>query len=150
MQRSGDEGGVDILPTSCPMREAPSCLRWALIRTLELGGSNYLPTNWMGFAEYFRINLEQMELTSAEEVIGYWVDWHPSCHSNTVCKVFKFARDQGHQKLLEIFDTLVQGEMDYVIVRYPVRKNQRWPFLWGGRGGGSITLDWYSSCHRNT
>lgn len=95
--------------TECPMVEAPSCLRWALIRVLELGGSNYLTTNWVGFAEYFRIDSKQLGLRTARELVGYWIDQHPSFHSNTVQKVIQFARERNHQKLLKTFREIVQG-----------------------------------------
>ncbi len=107
-----DEGGLgEALPyLDCTMREAPSCLRWALIESLELGGLNYLPTNWQGFAEYFKIDLRQVGLKSAEDLVTYWVDRHPSYHRNTLQKVFKFARDRDHRKLLEALSESIRGE----------------------------------------
>ena len=91
----------------CPLCDAPGCFRRALIRALELGSSNYLPTNWRGFAEHFSIGVPA---SSPEELVDIWADKHPNRRQHTIRKVLEYAVKKQHKFLLEEFDKLMTGK----------------------------------------
>lgn len=117
-ERSGnhslDEASFDILnsPSSqncllCPLNEAPRCFKTALTRALELGEGNFIPTNWRGFSDYFR--LQELKGRSAEELVDVWADEHPFKHEHTLLKVVEYAQNTGHVKLLQLFKETFKG-----------------------------------------
>ena len=122
VQYCDEEGYMD-----CPLSAAPTCFRWALVRALELGGDNYLPSNWKGFAEFFRINLEMISALSAQDLVAFWADRHPSHHTNTLHKVFEFAKSSKHQVLLESFSRVLQGKL--VLINTPTLYLASFPCL---------------------
>ena len=99
--------GVKLECTDCPLCDAPGCFRRALIRALELGSPNYLPTNWRGFAEHFGIGVPA---SSPEELVDIWADKHPNRRQHTIRKVFEYAVKKQHKFLLEEFDKLMTGK----------------------------------------
>ena len=92
----------------CPLCEAPGCFRRALIRSLEPGAMNYLPTNWRGFAEYFSLGVAA---SSPEELVSHWADLHPNRKHHTIRRVFEFAEEKQHQLLQEEFDKVMRGKL---------------------------------------
>ena len=93
--------------TDCPLCDAPGCFRRVLIRALELGSSNYLPTNWRGFAEHFSLGVPA---SSPEELVDIWADKHPNRKQHTIRKIFEYAVKKQHKFLLEEFDKLMTGK----------------------------------------
>lgn len=121
-ERSGnhslDEASIDILnsPSSkncllCPLNEAPRCFKTVLTRALELGEGNFIPTNWRGFSDYFR--LQELKTRSAEELVDVWADEHPFKHEHTLLKVVEYAQSTGHVKLLQLFKETFKGNLNY-------------------------------------
>lgn len=113
-----DEASFDILswPSSqkclqCPLYEAPRCFKTVLTRALELGEGNFIPTNWRGFSDYFR--LEQLKARSAEELVDAWTDKHLFRDEHTLLKVVEYARSTRHVKLLQIFKETIKGVFYY-------------------------------------
>ena len=94
--------------TDCPLCDAPGCFRRALIRALELGSSNYLPTNWRGFAEHFSIGVPA---SSPEELVDIWADKHPNRKQHTIRKVLEYAEAKQHNALLQDFNEILKGEV---------------------------------------
>lgn len=92
----------------CPLSKAPRCFKTVLIRALELGESNFIPTNWRGFSDYFR--LQEPKARSAEELVEAWGDRHPYKQEHTLLKVIEYAQNTGHVKLLKHFEQTFKGE----------------------------------------
>ena len=92
----------------CPLCDAPGCFRRALIGALELGSTNYLPTNWQGFAEYF--NLED-SASSPKELVNLWADKHQNHRQHTIRKVLEYAEAKKHNTLLQEFNSILKGEI---------------------------------------
>ena len=91
----------------CPLGEAPGCFKAVLVRCLELGEANFLPTNWRGFTEYFR--LTELKARSAEELVEAWSGRHPYRREHTLGRVVEYARSKGHRKLLDNFAKTIRG-----------------------------------------
>ena len=91
----------------CPLNKAPRCFRTALSRSLELGEGNFIPTNWRGFSDYFR--LQELKALSAEELVEAWADRHPYNQHHTLQKVIEYAQSTQHAKLLQQFDQTLKG-----------------------------------------
>ncbi len=92
-------------PANCSLSEAPVCFRYALMRSLEGASSDYTPTNWRGFAEYFMLKLT----STPEELVVYWTDHHPNKHTHTINSVMHFARHSHHNVLLQKMKQLLTG-----------------------------------------
>ena len=113
--------GVKLECTDCPLCDAPGCFRRALIRALELGSPNYLPTNWQGFAEHFGIGVPA---SSPEELVDIWADKHPNRRQHTIRKVLEYAEAKQHNALLQEFNKILEGE---VIFLYNNEQSNRTP-----------------------
>lgn len=96
-------------PADCSLSEAPVCFRYALIRSLEGASSDYAPTNWKGFAEFFVLKLT----STPEELVTYWIDHHPNRQTHTIKAVMHFARHSHHNVLLGKLEQLVTGMYMY-------------------------------------
>ena len=92
----------------CPLCDAPGCFRRVLIRALELGSVNYLPTNWQGFAEYFSL---EDSASSPKELVNHWADEHPNRRQHTIRKIFEYAVKKQHKLLLEEFHKMMAGSL---------------------------------------
>ena len=106
---------VDLLssPSSlhylqCPIYRAPRCFRTVLVRSLELGERNFIPTNWKGFCDYF--NLQELKADCANELVEGWIDRHPYKHKHTLLHVVEYAQSTQHVKLLQYLQKTLQGE----------------------------------------
>lgn len=106
----------------CPLAKAPRCFRTALIRSLELGEGNFIPTNWRGFSDYFR--LQEFKARSAEDLVEAWADRHPYKQEHTLQKVIEYAQSTQHAKLLQQFDQILKGEcIDHLAILYERMKS---------------------------
>ena len=92
----------------CPLCDAPGCFRRVLIRALELGSVNYLPTNWQGFAEYFSLGVSA---SSPKELVDHWADKHQNRRQHTIRKIFEYAVKKQHKLLLEEFHKVMTGNL---------------------------------------
>jgi hypothetical protein len=112
LELSPGEDSVSTLLASrclqCPLSEAPGCFKAVLVRSLEPGEGNFIPTNWRGFSDYF--SLQTAGARSAEEVVGAWASGHPYRHEHTLGKVVEYARSTGHRKLLNSLVLALKGE----------------------------------------
>ena len=100
--------GLKLECTDCPLCDAPGCFRTVLIRALELGSVNYLPTNWQGFAEYFSLGVSA---SSPKELVNHWTDKHPNRKQHTIRKVLEYAEAKQHNALLQDFKKVLKGEV---------------------------------------
>ena len=106
---SDNGADLDQQELDCPLSDAPGCFRRALIRALELGGStNYLPTNWQGFAEYFSL---EDSASSPKGLVNHWADEHPNHKQHTIRKVLEYAEAKQHNALLQDFNKILEGEI---------------------------------------
>ena len=115
LEYSDEEAGIDVLnsPSSqqylqCPLYKAPRCFKTVLVRWLELGESNFIPTNWRGFSDYFK--LHEHNARSADELVEVWAVKHPYRREHTLLQVVAYARSTQHVKLLHHFHQALQGE----------------------------------------
>ena len=92
----------------CPLNRAPWCFKTILTRALELGESNFIPTNWRGFSDHF--NLQRLAARGAEELVEAWANRHPYKHENTLHKIVEYAKSTDHRKLLHDFQIALRGE----------------------------------------
>ena len=100
--------GLKLECTDCPLCDAPGCFRRVLIRDLELGSVNYLPTNWQGFAEYFSLGVSA---SSPKELVDHWADKHSNRRQHTIRKIFEYAVKKQHKLLLEEFHQVMTGNL---------------------------------------
>ena len=92
----------------CPVNRAPRCFKTVLVRCLELGAGNFIPTNWRGFSDYFR--LQELKARGAEELVEAWADRHPYKHEHTLLKVAEYAQSAIHVRLLQHLEQTLKGE----------------------------------------
>ena len=93
----------------CPVNKAPRCFKTVLVRCLELGESNFIPTNWRGFSDYFR--LQELKARGAEELVEAWADRHPYRDEHTLLKVVEYAENARHVRLLQHLKQTLKGEL---------------------------------------
>ena len=98
---------ISVFYLQCPLGEAPGCFRTALVSCLELGEGNFIPTNWRGFSDHFR--LRELRAHSAEELVELWASVHPYKHQHTLGKVVEYAQSKGHRKLLNCLVQTLRG-----------------------------------------
>ena len=91
----------------CPLSRAPKCFRICLVRALELGENNFLPTNWRGFSDFFHL---QGEASGAEEAVEVWADRHPHRDRHTLQQVVDYAQKINHVKLLRSWQQALRSE----------------------------------------
>lgn len=103
-----------VAPTDCPLFEAPSCFRFALIHSLENAATNYSPTNWKGFAEHFMLYVDG-SLTTPADLIHHWVDVHPNKNKHTISQVLKYANANQHRHLEQEFNRVLSGQYTLAI-----------------------------------
>ena len=96
----------------CPLCEAPGCFQAAVVRSLETGGANYLPTNWHGFSEYYKCgssNSMSAGGATAEKLVQFWAHTHPNHLTHTIRSVMDYAKHSEHRKLMEALDKALKG-----------------------------------------
>lgn len=98
-------------PADCSLCEAPPCFRYALTQALEGACTDYTPTNWRGFSEYYMIDIKTPSTSTPEDMVTYWIDSHPSKHTHTIKAVKKYAQDCQHVKLLDRIEYLMKGHL---------------------------------------
>ena len=96
----------------CPLHRAPRCFRAVLVRSLELGEGNFIPTNWKGFCDYF--GLQELKAGGAGELVDAWTDRHPYRAEHTLLKVVEYAHSTKHAKLLQSLGKAMQREPVFV------------------------------------
>lgn len=110
----------------CPLSKAPECFQSTLVRALELGEDNFVPTNWRGFSEHF--HLQALQVTGAQSVVDTWANRHPCWQENTILKVIEYARSTEHRRLLQSLEQALKGKGG----EGEGRGREK-----GGRGGGA-------------
>ena len=98
-----------VVPSECPLCDAPPCFRYAITRALERAPSDYTPTNWRGFSDYFMIRLTPY-IPTPEDLVTYWVDEHPNKHAHTINKAMEFANNREHKLLQDKLSYLVASK----------------------------------------
>ena len=90
------------------MNKAPECFKSTLVRALELGEDNFVPTNWRGFSDYF--HLQALQESGAQCVVDAWANRHPCRQQHTILKVMEYARSTEHRKLLQSLEQVLKGK----------------------------------------
>ena len=101
---------LPVIPADCPLFEAPICFRFALIHSIENAATNYLPTNWKGFADHFMLSVDASIFTPAD-LIHHWVDKHQNKQRHTISRVLEYAVANHHKHLEQEFDRVLSGKI---------------------------------------